>query len=186
MGTPETDRRPAGRQPPAGRRARPNTRDRRPAARGGGRRARADSLPGMTAIPAAYACGGRPAACWPRSCPAPPSWLSPPEATPALCSAVEWQALDVLWPEGLTAGMAGCLSNYTVRVRPAATNPPLIPRPRRPSQRAGRRRQGHERGAKLSGRAPPSFAAWWCLYVWGPRRGRRKCGLRRCPEAGDD
>src|SRR5262249_17140612 len=38
------DRRPAGRQPPAGRRARPNTRERRPAARGGGRRARADRV----------------------------------------------------------------------------------------------------------------------------------------------
>src|SRR5215469_8744170 len=47
----------------------------------------------MTAIPAAHACGGRPAACRPRSCPALPSWLSPPGATPALCPAVEWQAL---------------------------------------------------------------------------------------------
>src|SRR5215467_6786468 len=108
----------------------------------------------MTAIPVAHACGGRPAACRLRSCPAPPSWLSPPEVTPALCPAVEWQALDVLWPEGLTAGVAGCLSNDTVRGQAGghepAPDPPAskaLAARRSPSARTRTRRETERAGA---------------------------------------
>jgi len=59
-----------------------------------------------------------------------------------LCPAVEWQALDVLWPEGLTAGVAGCLSNDTVRGQAGghepASDPPGLGGPRSAQVAAGR------------------------------------------------